>query len=295
MLLQAPAEAPLPVQAVLEALGARVSSAPTVSDALLQLVDQEFELAVLEASPGGEDARVVLEALREAGGWTPVVMVSAGGPAEVAALYVAGADDVVPVQVTSDELSARVRRRLDVFRHARSLRREVGRLYELAVTDGPTGLANHRHFEQRLHEEFLRAQRYDVPLSLALLDVGQPAGPDGMPGRPVADEVLKAVAGCMRRAVRETDFLARRGPTAFAMLLVNTHLGGALSVAERLGVELERLHLKPPVPAAFGVSTWPARTTADATQLLRSADEALSRARRDGRSKIGLHSGGPLP
>ena len=293
LLVQAPTRDAEPARAALEAMGAHVLVAHAVTEALQQLVDQPCELALVDLALEGESGRGVLDALREGEGRTPVLMVSTGELAEAVALYEAGADDVLSPDTPLDEVMARARRRLDTFRHEQARAAEVARLHELSVTDGLTRLANHRHFQERLHEEFRRAQRYDDPLALILIDVDHFKALNDEFGHQFGDEVLRLFADCLRRAVRETDFLARYGGEEFAVLLPKTHLGGALTVAERMSAELHRLRLGPEqritVTASFGVSSYPGRAVTGPEHLVRTADQALYRAKSEGRNKINLH------
>ncbi|MEW6434558.1 MAG: diguanylate cyclase [Myxococcota bacterium] len=293
LLVQAPSRDAEPLRALLEALGAHVLTSTAVTDALQQLVDQPCELAVVELELAGESGRGVLEALREGNGRTPVVMLTSGDAFVRAELLDAGADDVVAPDLPAAEIAARLRRRLDARRHEQALLADVARLKELSVTDGLTRLANHRHFQERLHEEFRRAQRYDDPLSLILLDVDHFKALNDEYGHQFGDEVLRTFADCLRRAVRETDFLARYGGEEFAVLLPQTHLGGALTVAERMSAEVRRLRLGPDqrveVTASFGVSCYPGRAVTGPEHLVRTADQALYRAKNEGRNRIHLY------
>ena len=104
----------------------------------------------------------------------------------------------------------------------------------VAVVDALTEVHNRRHFMLRLEDEFRRAQRYDNPLALVLVDLDQFRGVNESYGHLVGDGVLRAVAECLVAAVRETDTVARTGGDEFACILPQTHLAGALTVAERI-------------------------------------------------------------
>ena len=144
---------------------------------------------------------------------------------------------------------------------------------------------------QRLRDEFRRAQRYDDPLALILVDLDHFKNVNDNFGHPVGDEVLKATANAVQAAVRETDFVARYVGEEFAVLLPKTHLAGALTVAERIVAEMGKIRAGPAglrVTASFGVSGFPGRSVNTSEQLVRTADEALYRAKREGRNKISL-------
>jgi diguanylate cyclase (GGDEF)-like protein len=100
------------------------------------------------------------------------------------------------------------------------------------------------------------------------------------------------VAQCLKLSVRETDLLARYGGEEFAVLLPKTHLAGSLTVAERIWTDLGRLRCGPEaalsVTASLGVSSFPSRSVLNAEQLIQTADDALYRAKREGRNKVCL-------
>ncbi len=203
-----------------------------------------------------------------------------------------GADDVVAAPWDEEELALRMGRALSLRAQVDALVQEAQALHELSVTDGLTQTHNHRFFQDRLKEEFRRAQRYDDPLALVLLDVDHFKAVNDLHGHPVGDEVLCAVAHAIRQAVRDTDLVARYGGEEFAVILPRTGLPGALTVAERIWRAVGALQAGPGravrVTASLGVAGYPGRNVLAPDQLLRSADEALYRAKREGRNKICL-------
>lgn len=204
-----------------------------------------------------------------------------------------GADDVLRKPWDPEELVAKVTRQLGLRRRIDELLDQTAQLHQLSVTDGLTQIHNHRFFQERLKEEFRRAQRYDDPLALILLDIDLFKEVNDRHGHPVGDQVLQEVASCIRDSVRDTDFLARYGGDEFAVLLPRTHLAGALTVAERVWRSIGALRTGPGdslhVTASLGVSGFPGRAVMTSDQLLSTADEALYRAKSEGRNKICLY------
>lgn len=172
-------------------------------------------------------------------------------------------------------------------------------LEQLSATDALTGIGNRRQFETRLAEEFRRACRYDDPLSLLLLDIDHFKAVNDRFGHLIGDSVLIEVARVIQRAIRDTDLVARYGGEEFAVLLPRTHLAGAITVAERVRSELKLLRPIPgteeTVTASFGIAAHPGVQLSRATQLFEAADNALYRAKRDGRDRICLFTGEPIP
>lgn len=182
---------------------------------------------------------------------------------------------------------AELNRRNDQLREQQEqLRIANEQLKALATTDGLTGLKNHRTFKERLAEEFERATRYHLPLSLMLLDVDHFKSFNDTHGHPAGDEVLKHVAKHLTETTRSTDFVARYGGEEFVVLLPFTHQVAAMALAERTRAAIEhaRWDLRA-VTASFGVATLNAETNSGA-MLVEFADNALYRSKETGRNRV---------
>ncbi len=173
------------------------------------------------------------------------------------------------------------------------LKKAEQELRQLAITDGLTQIANRRHFDERIHEEIDRSQRYGRPLMLMLLDIDHFKKVNDTYGHPAGDAVLRMVADVCKRSTRTLDLIARFGGEEFAMLLPETDLPGALQLAERIREEVAALacvyeqdviH----VTVSIGLA---ALDAADATaeRLTRDADESLYAAKQCGRNRVVCH------
>jgi diguanylate cyclase (GGDEF)-like protein/PAS domain S-box-containing protein len=169
------------------------------------------------------------------------------------------------------------------------------RLAALATSDGLTGIANRRHFDERLREEWARARRDDTPLSLLLIDVDHFKKFNDQYGHQAGDGCLRAIARVLAdQARRPADLAARYGGEEFALLLPNTDAEGCEQLGEQIRDalrELGMLHaLNPPskrVTASLGGATnIPAQSTADCTALVEAADRALYAAKDSGRDRL---------
>ena len=108
-------------------------------------------------------------------------------------------------------------------------------LQEQADTDGLTGLYNHRHFFKRLAEEVSRAKRYDLPLSVLMIDIDDFKAYNDAFGHPSGDALLRALAVVLQAQTRQqVDLVARYGGEEFAVILPNTGPEGGLHAGERL-------------------------------------------------------------
>lgn len=164
------------------------------------------------------------------------------------------------------------------------------KLYELAVTDGTTKLFIRRHFMQRLDEEFRRAKRYGHKLSLLMMDLDHFKKLNDTHGHQAGDVVLIDTSKIFKRSIRTTDIAARYGGEEFCILLPETDTLGAIAIAERLrrGVEttlfrFQEMEMRTTI--SIGVSTFP-RDADNTQQLIRSADEALYKAKKMGRNLV---------
>ena len=187
------------------------------------------------------------------------------------------------------ELEAKIHERTHELAEANT------RLAQLAVTDGLTGLYNHRHFHERLTLEVERSQRSGLPLSLLMLDVDHFKQFNDTFGHPAGDEVLRQLARVLADTRRANDVVARYGGEEFAVILVDTPKFTAAKVAERVRERINTHDVSEAAPragklsASIGVATFP-DDGADAETLVRSADQALYAAKRAGRNRMVLAS-----
>jgi diguanylate cyclase (GGDEF)-like protein len=187
------------------------------------------------------------------------------------------------------ELEAKIHERTHELAEANS------RLAQLAVTDGLTGLYNHRHFHERLALEVERSQRSGLPLSLLMLDVDHFKQFNDLFGHPAGDEVLRQLARVLADARRVNDVVARYGGEEFAVILVDTAKFTAAKVAERLRERVsandfsEASSRANRISVSVGVATYP-DDGRDAEALVLAADAALYAAKRAGRNRVVLAS-----
>jgi len=284
-----------PLEALARSEGAQVIAHADVAEGLKIARNHQVDLVLAGSSLPGQDALQILRMLRaqEHRHLPVIVTLPAGDRARRLEALRLGADDVIVAPWDEEEARARLARVLAQKQRFDELLVESARLHELSVTDGLTSVYNHRFFQDRLREEFRRAQRYDDPLALILLDLDHFKDVNDTHGHQMGDVMLREVADVLRRGVRETDLLARYGGEEFAILLPKTHLAGALTVAERVWRDVGTLRTGQNgalcITASLGVSGFPGRTVISADRLLRTADEALYRAKRQGRNRICLH------
>lgn len=163
-----------------------------------------------------------------------------------------------------------------------------------AVTDGLTGVANRRSFNDSLSKEFERAKRYEQPLSLVVIDLDFLKKINDTYGHMTGDEAIKAIGTVLAQSSRSIDLTARYGGEEFCVLLPNTGIEMAEQLAERLRRLIRKTHVEGPgvLSASLGVASYPLHADTPDALFLR-ADEALYRAKQDGRNRVKVSNLGP--
>lgn len=162
------------------------------------------------------------------------------------------------------------------------------KLTHLSQTDELTGIGNRLFFNQRLHQEFLRAQRYQMPLCILMFDVDFFKNINDAYGHDVGDAVLKALADLVAGALRDNDLFSRYGGEEFIIMLLETDLADAQKITERL-LRLIEQHVfevlgAGRVTCSFGLTAL--RAEDDEHALLKRLDNALYEAKHKGRNRI---------
>ncbi|MGB7285257.1 MAG: diguanylate cyclase [Candidatus Acidiferrum sp.] len=157
---------------------------------------------------------------------------------------------------------------------------ELKKLQLNAVTDPLTGLYNRRLFAEAFEKELNRARRYGLPLGLVILDLHRFKEVNDKHGHPRGDEVLRAAATTLKKALRTSDSAFRIGGDEFALLLPQTDAAQALALSRRVGVvfaeSISHFQMGVSVSMDHGVATFP-QDGEQADQLIHVADERLYR------------------
>ena len=185
-----------------------------------------------------------------------------------------------------------------VFFAVRSLRQNAElsktkrELEKISLTDALTGLANRRHFDLYLEQEWSRALRQKQPISMVMLDIDYFKAFNDAYGHPLGDQCLTQVAQALEEVVqRPTDLAARYGGEEFALVLPNTQNAAAVAEACRvaiqaLGIAHEFSDVAPVITISAGVcSLIPTRYMSPAV-LIQQADDALYEAKETGRNRV---------
>ena len=158
-----------------------------------------------------------------------------------------------------------------------------------AITDGLTGLYNHRYLHERLSEELERAREDNRPLSLLFCGLDQFRAFNDLHGHSAGDGALRAVARAIDGAIRQVDLAARYGGEEFAVILLGSDADAAAEVAERIRLEIAATQMGPDNRAHLTISIGLASFPTDAAlkeELLDKAGWAMRVAKRRGRDRV---------
>jgi diguanylate cyclase (GGDEF)-like protein len=172
----------------------------------------------------------------------------------------------------------------------RTLRDRNRELHEISITDSLTGLYNRKHSMEVLTKEVARAERYQRPLALLMIDVDHFKRYNDTCGHLAGDEVLRKIATIFRRCTRESDCVGRYGGEEFLIILPETVGDDAAQIAERIRSHLAEEDFpfgpqKLKITISGGIASFP-RNGRSPESLLKSADAALYEAKNGGRNRV---------
>src|SRR5262245_33512559 len=203
-----------------------------------------------------------------------------------------GVNDYLVRPIDKNELLARVRPQIRRKRYTARLRDNVQQSMEMAITDGLTGLYNRRYMESHLSTLVEQAASRGKPLTLLVLDIDYFKSINDTHGHDAGDDVLREFAVRVKKSIRGIDLACRYGGEEFVIVMPETDMAVAALVAERIR---RRIAGEPfpisqgsnaiDVTLSIGLAALGSREDTGAT-ILKRADQALYRAKRDGRNRV---------
>lgn len=265
--------------------------------ALFHIADETYDLVIVSLSLRDYDGLRLCSQLQnlEKTRALPIVIISE--PENDGKLMRAldmGVSDYLVRPIDANELIARIVTQLRRKLYADQLRESVEQTMEMAIMDGLTGLHNRRYFDTHFKSLTHQAATRGKTLSLVLTDIDFFKSINDTHGHDVGDEVLREFGDRIRRSVRGADLACRYGGEEFVLILPDSDQDAAAAIAERLRARMDH----DPIPVAggqkqltitisLGVSTIQGpEDTPEA--MLKRADEALYKAKRDGRNRVML-------
>lgn len=287
------------LERLLARAGYAVEIATSGEEALARLLEGRFQMLITDWDMPGMDGTALCQRVREARLplYVYILMLTAHtAVSDTVTGLEAGADDYVRKPADEAELLARVKAGRRVVELERSLSAATAEVRRMSLVDPLLGLYNRRYLNEQLPREIERARRYETPLALAMADLDAFKQVNDVHGHLVGDEVLKCFAKRASASVRQSsDWIARFGGEEFAIVLPQTPLEGAGSVAEKVRAECAGTPFQATVgllnvTVSLGVAALlPAIDVKSAmTELLFRADAALYESKREGRNRVTL-------
>jgi diguanylate cyclase (GGDEF)-like protein len=179
--------------------------------------------------------------------------------------------------------------------------RRVVLLERESIIDAMTGVYNRRYLDRRLHEEFAKAQRHALPLSILLIDIDHFKHINDEHGHQVGDLVLIHLSKLILSNIRHSDIATRYGGEEFLIMAPNTAISAAGELAERLRQQVEAHPLKLArtdeshpqreigMTVSIGVTTFTQEDNNSIQKLVHESDMALYRAKQGGRNRVAVY------
>ena len=275
--------------------GNEMAAVDTFEEALVRVKGGDYDLIIVSLGMRGFDGLRLCSQLRSLpeGRNVPIlVVVSEGERRKLTQALEMGVNDYLTRPVDRNELIARVRTQLRKKRYADRLRHNVQLSLEMAITDQLTGLHNRRYMERHLSNLISNAGKTGKPLAFLILDIDYFKSVNDTHGHDIGDEVLREFSARIGANVRGIDLACRYGGEEFVVVMPDTDISFAYTVAERLrrcvettAFEISRDPKRLNITISIGIASSEGESdTADA--LLHRADQALYRAKRDGRNRV---------
>lgn len=180
---------------------------------------------------------------------------------------------------------------VEVFTDITEQKQREASLYHRATRDALTGLINRGHFTEMATMELERARRFSEPLSVALLDIDHFKRVNDTYGHEAGDQALAAFARVCTDHTRKIDYVGRLGGEELAILLPRANKEPAYEMLQRLRLGVMEQRLSAPGSAEFGITVSIGLAslrghTRDLRELMRNADAALYKAKREGRNRV---------
>ena len=265
------------------------------SEALFRAAESNYDLVIVSLALKDFDGLRLCSQIRslERTRTIPILAIAeADNTAQLARGLEIGINDYLLRPVDRNEMLARSRTQIKKRRYTERLRDNVQSSIELAITDGLTGLFNRRYMETHLGTLVEQSAERNKPITVLVLDIDYFKAVNDSYGHDAGDDVLREFALRLRKATRNIDLACRYGGEEFVIVMPETDLAVATMVAERLrrriasepfAVQQGARHLE--VTISIGIA---ALSGADdnAATILKRADRALYRAKRDGRNRV---------
>ena len=268
---------------------------PNPNEALFRSAEGNYDLVVVSLNLQEFDGLRLCSQIRslERTRNLPILaLAESDGTAKLARGLEIGVNDYLVRPIDKNEMLARVRTQIKKKRYTERLRDNMQMSIELAITDGLTGLFNRRYMETHLGTLVDQSAARGKPITVLVLDIDYFKAINDSYGHDAGDDVLREFALRIRKATRNIDLACRYGGEEFVIVMPETDMAVATAVAERLrrriatepfAIQKGARHLE--VTISIGIAAL-SGVDDNAATVLKRADQALYRAKRDGRNRV---------
>ncbi len=268
---------------------------PDPNQALFRSADANYDLVIVSLGLENYDALRLCSQLRSLDRTRNLPILAITEPDNTARMVRGleiGVNDYLLRPIDKNELLARVRTQVRKRRYTERLRDSFQMSIEMAITDALTGLSNRRYMESHLATLIEQAATRGKSLAALVLDIDYFKAINDSHGHDAGDDVLRDFALRIKRSIRGIDLACRYGGEEFVIIMPETDMAVAAMVAERLrrriaadpfAVAQGTRHIS--VTISIGIAGLRGKEDT-AASLLKRADEALYRAKRDGRNRV---------
>jgi diguanylate cyclase (GGDEF)-like protein len=264
----------------------------SAEEAIALLKEREVDIVITDIILNGLNGLELTDRIKSDHDVDVIVMTGYSGEYSYEEAVNKGASDFVFKPVRFEELLLRIRRVLRERQLTRERSLMLGKLQNLAITDGLTKLYNSRHFYKQLDMEVGRSNRYDHPLALLMMDIDHFKRYNDTYGHVEGDKVLTRIARVIKSCLRTMDSAYRYGGEEFTALLPETRADEAKTVAERLrtAVKVETFSPQPDeevgVTISLGVTEY--LLNESKSEFVQRADRALYQSKDAGRDRVSV-------
>jgi len=278
------------MQEFIERSGFTAFSAGSAEEAMELLAREDVHVAITDIILPGRDGLELTDYIKSGYDIDVIVMTGYSGDYSYEEAINKGASDFVFKPVRFEELLLRLKRVLKERRLTKERAKMLGKLQNLAITDGLTKLYNSRHFYNQLDVEVGRSRRYNHPLALLLLDIDHFKDFNDNYGHLEGDKILVAIGLNIEDCLRAMDSAYRYGGEEFTVILPETNGEEARTVAERIRRKIESAHNTPDattnlsVTISIGVTEY--ISGEEVSAFVQRADQAMYSSKKKGRNIV---------
>ncbi len=274
----------------LAAFGLQSDTAANAEEALVMLKNKQYDVVITDIKMPGMDGLALTDIIKKNYAADVIVITGYDKNYSYEDAVKLGASDFVFKPVRLEELLLRLRRVFKERRMAKERARILEKLQKLAVTDGLTKLYNARRFYYTIELEINRSNRYNHHLGLLMLDIDDFKLYNDTYGHLEGDKVLVAIGKAITSILRTMDSAYRYGGEEFTVLLPETNIEEATTVAQRIRAEIESLQFFPepgePVSISVSIGVTQYKPEEDAASFVQRADKAMYISKNRGKNRV---------